>query len=287
MPDDIRDDRSWRWTEAEGVPVLTATYRKQVFARHAHDHWVLGLVEDGACRSWYRGSNWTLEAGTIVLLPPGEVHDGLPLAGTPWVWRAIYPSADFVTRIAEDLFGPGPGVPQIPILLRGGGLPDIPVTVRKDREIVEQFLSVHRQLEVGMTDLESEASLVMLFHDLLLRHARAVRHPGHPRRETRGVQQARELIHARSQSRLTMEELANVAGLSLYNFIHAFKREVGIPPHAYLTQIRVERAKQMIHEGMDLATVALGSGFADQSHLTRRFRQFVGVTPGEYASRSA
>lgn len=65
-----------------------------------------------------------------------------------------------------------------------------------------------------------------------------------------------------------------------------FRREVGLPPHAYLTQLRLARAKGLLARGTAIAAVATDCGFAAQSHLHRHFLRTYGVTPGRY-QRSA
>ena len=71
--------------------------------------------------------------------------------------------------------------------------------------------------------------------------------------------------------------------LSPYYLLRAFRAEVGMPPHAYLESIRIRRAQRLIEAGQPLAEVAAEMGFSSQSHLTQRFKQIIGVTPGQYA----
>lgn len=90
-----------------------------------------------------------------------------------------------------------------------------------------------------------------------------------------------EFIDARLDTALTIDELAEEAGLSPFHFARAFKRSMGEPPHRFVQRRRVERAKDLIRDGrMSLAEVALACGFSSQSHFTARFREFTGVTPG-------
>jgi len=78
---------------------------------------------------------------------------------------------------------------------------------------------------------------------------------------------------------------ARVAGLSPCHLNRVFRRALGLPPHAFQTQLRVVRAGALLRRGWPLAAVAAETGFADQSHLTRRFKTVVGVTPGAYRER--
>jgi AraC-like DNA-binding protein len=74
-----------------------------------------------------------------------------------------------------------------------------------------------------------------------------------------------------------------VAGLSIHHFARGFKQSAGMTPHYYLTQKRVERAQDMLaNSELSLSEIAYAVGFSDQSHLTRHFRQMLGVTPRQF-----
>lgn len=83
-------------------------------------------------------------------------------------------------------------------------------------------------------------------------------------------------------SGLTLAELARVACLSPYHFIRVFARHTGLPPHAWLMQLRARKAGELLRQGAGIAQAAAGAGFADQSHLTRTFKRLLGYTPGQF-----
>lgn len=92
-----------------------------------------------------------------------------------------------------------------------------------------------------------------------------------------------ELIEARLDEALTLERLAGEAGLSTFHFAKMFRVSFGMPPHRYLAERRVERAKRHLRDGrLALQQVALACGYASQSHFTRAFRAATGATPGEW-----
>ena len=70
--------------------------------------------------------------------------------------------------------------------------------------------------------------------------------------------------------------------LSPFHFARVFRQATGLPPHAWLKQRRLARARTMLRQGGAPLNVAFDLGFADQSHLSRQFKQAYGVTPGEY-----
>jgi AraC-like DNA-binding protein len=91
-----------------------------------------------------------------------------------------------------------------------------------------------------------------------------------------------EIIREHCDQPLSLNILARAAGMSSSNFSREFRRRFGRPPHRYLVQMRVERAKRLLSDGVSIAEVATACGFADQSHLNRHFRQLTGTTAGRY-----
>jgi AraC family transcriptional regulator len=93
----------------------------------------------------------------------------------------------------------------------------------------------------------------------------------------------KDFIHAQISDKITISDLAAVAGLSQYHFVRAFKDTVGLPPYQYVLSERINRAKGLLSKpDLSLGDVAFAVGFSDASQLNRVFRKFVGVTPTAY-----
>lgn len=94
------------------------------------------------------------------------------------------------------------------------------------------------------------------------------------------LQQVTDYIHDHLDQDIKLAHLAQLVGLSQYYLCHLFKQSMGIAPHQYVIQQRVERAKWLLqHRDMSIAEIAARCGFASQSHLNRHFGRLVGVTP--------
>lgn len=93
---------------------------------------------------------------------------------------------------------------------------------------------------------------------------------------------AAEFLVAHLDEPFSLVELANVCELSRSYFIKAFKESFGKTPHRWLMDYRVGRSRQMLRDGASLAEIALACGFSDQSHMTRVFVDYTGVSPGRY-----
>jgi AraC-like DNA-binding protein len=104
---------------------------------------------------------------------------------------------------------------------------------------------------------------------------------------TATIRRARERIDADPSARLSLTDLAGEVGLSRYQLLRGFARELGLTPHAYILQKRIALARRLIRGGRALAEAAAIAGFYDQSHLTRCFVRQFGVTPSRYASSAS
>ncbi|MGL4620504.1 AraC family transcriptional regulator [Chroococcidiopsis sp.] len=94
------------------------------------------------------------------------------------------------------------------------------------------------------------------------------------------LQQAIDYIHAHLDRELSLAEIAQLINISPPYFANLFKRAMGISPHQYVIQQRVERAKLMLSKtDLAIADIALQVGFSSQSHLTQQFKRFTGMTP--------
>ncbi len=92
-----------------------------------------------------------------------------------------------------------------------------------------------------------------------------------------------ELVHAKIEEELSLDEMADEAGLSTAHFSQTFRKSTGKSPHQFVLNHRVERAKRMLRAAdMRILDVAVACGFKTQQHFARVFRQLCGASPTEY-----
>src|ERR1700679_1578237 len=111
-----------------------------------------------------------------------------------------------------------------------------------------------------------------------------VRTRARPAPATVRVERARALLDEHVTERVSLETLAEVAGVSKYHFIRLFNRVIGESPHAYQVRRRIDLARALLTQGLAASYVAQETGFSDHSHLIRTFRRFTGTTPTRFAS---
>jgi AraC-like DNA-binding protein len=140
-------------------------------------------------------------------------------------------------------------------------------------------------MEKPCSTLERESSMIDFFARLITRYSedRRVQKAG---RERRAVYRVRDYLIENFSGNVSLQRLAELARLSPFHLSRVFAAEMGMPPHAFQTQLRITRAKEMLRRGWSISRVAIEAGFADQSHLTRHFKRLLQVTPGQYIQNS-
>jgi AraC-like DNA-binding protein len=260
----------WHTPEYGDMSLLHATYITHTFAPHFHEGYAIGVIESGAEQYDYRRQHHLAPAGSIVLVNPGEIHTGCAADENGWTYRMTYPGIVLMRQIASEITG------------KQWDTPLFRETVVSDTEVVANFREMHRAMEASEARLLRDILLRETFAMLITRYADDRPSPlviGH---ERQSVQQAREYIHAHYQFDITLDDVADAAALSPFHLTRVFKEETGLPPHKYLTQVRVQRAQDLLQGGLPIVDVAFATGFADQSHLTKWFKRIVGIPPGEY-----
>lgn len=89
-------------------------------------------------------------------------------------------------------------------------------------------------------------------------------------------------IEENYKNHLTLDDLASVSSMNKYTFLRSFTRKLGITPYRYLQTVRINQAKKLLEHGMKPLDVSVEIGFADQSHFSNFFIEFIGLTPGQY-----
>jgi AraC-like DNA-binding protein len=263
---------------AFGVELLHAHFERHVYERHSHEGYAIGVTETGVQAFHCRGALHASAAGMIMAFNPDEAHDGH--AGIPegFTYRMLYLPPETVRGVLVDARDGRPAE-----------LPFARAPLIRDRVLARRVQALHRALSEGAPTLESEA----LLRDTCLRFA-----AGHAdarfasadaaRRPNLGaLRRVRDYLHAAVPDDVTTAELADLAGMSRFHLCRAFARTYGLPPHAYQLQLRLAEAKRQLAAGEPPAGVAAAIGFADQSHLTKRFKGAFGITPGQFAAAQA
>ncbi len=243
---------------------------RQSFPPHTHETLAIGVIERGADRIRYRRQEFIAAAGTVIAIPAGELHTGEALDHRGRSYRMLYPDVALMRAATIDAS-------------RAHDSVAIPNPVLHDGELARVLTAVHRALVDRACSLAMEERLLRALRLLVERHTvDPLAEPVDVRRSRAIVLLGLEYLHAHFADQVRLAELANVCGVSPFYFIRLFRRGVGVAPHAYLKQLRVNRARAMLLCGSSVAAASFACGFSDQAHLTRTFKSMLGVAPGAY-----
>ncbi|MEZ4668698.1 MAG: AraC family transcriptional regulator [Anaerolineae bacterium] len=269
-----QQERTNFWTaQSLNTPVeaLTATYITHSFSRHTHEGFAIGVIERGAETFYYRGDIHVAPAGSVVVINPAELHTGQAVSHAGWSYRMFYPEASLLARVASQMKG------------HSCGIPFFPRPVIEDSVLFHALQTAHVSLEQSPDSLERDTRFITALSLMIRHHADDIPPiqtqdtPSHP------VTHAQDYIHSHYDDDISLEQLAQTVHLSPYHLTRLFRQQLGLPPHAYLNQVRVHHAKKLLSIGTPIAEVAQITGFSDQSHLNKAFKRIVGVSPGQYS----
>jgi len=267
--------RFQRASDLGNLEFLHARFVRHSFPRHTHETFAIGVIEDGVQATHYNGSTHIATSGDICLVNPGEVHTGFPPHESGWTYRVFYPEAALLQKAAED------------VSARGGRLPHLPAPVIKDPALSTNILHFLKVLEASDISMQKESLLLSVLTQMIGRHADAgAIKPARIQKEVQAVKTAMEYLDAHFAENVTLSDLSQTARLSEFYLLRLFRTTVGLPPHLYLIQKRIDRARALLSKDIPIVQVSLETGFVDQSHFTRWFKKIVGITPGQYRRNS-
>jgi AraC-like DNA-binding protein len=259
----------WRFDELEGLELMRARYVTHSFAKHLHETFVVGVIESGVEGFYCEGKAYTAPGGSIILVNPGEVHTGYSAASEPWLYRSFYPSSELM-------------IDASPHRVSSARQPFFSSRVIQDRQVAAMLIRAHRTLTRKRDFLGGHSQLLQALEWLVDRHAEQPEQTSNVHAENNKMRRVRDYLIDNSAENVSLHTLSKITGLSPSYLVRAFKKSFGIPPHKFLMNVRIERAKAGLIQNLPIAHVAYETGFADQSHLTRAFKRIVGVTPARY-----
>ncbi|RST20106.1 AraC family transcriptional regulator [Streptomyces sp. WAC04770] len=260
--------RHWTYAELPDLDLLRARYVRHTFPRHSHEGYVFGAVTGGVEDVGLPGGTVQAIPGTVVMINPEVPHTARPGRPEGWTYDTLYPSAQVVNDIAAEVTP-----------LRGTVW--FGETRTTDPYAARLITQVHRAAEEGNA-LAADSLLRVLVVRLLDRHGSVLPRTTPRAGGARDAERARLALEGRMAAPPTLEALAAELGTSPFALLRAFKKEYGMPPHAWLTDARVRSARRLLDAGTAPAEAAAAVGFTDQPHLNRHFTRIVGVPPGAY-----
>ncbi|QEM67494.1 AraC family transcriptional regulator [Geobacter sp. FeAm09] len=241
----------------------------EAYTAHSHPEFCVGAVTEGVTLTTVRGTTHALFPGSLVLIAPEEVHSCNPRAGVPRSYLMAYLDVPWCRSIQEALFGPRERfTPPAPVLL-------------ENEPLFSAFVELAQLLASDAPTREKGARMTRFCGDLFAAAGDPAAVPDHTTADGI-IPEVKSYLARHPERNITLDELAAAFRCTPCHLLRSFKKIVGLPPHAFLLNARIERAKQLLRDGVPVARVAQETGFADQSHFHRVFRRTLAATPRQY-----
>ncbi|HIE3850342.1 TPA: AraC family transcriptional regulator [Pseudomonas aeruginosa] len=254
-----------------GIETLRAHFEGHAYDPHWHDSYLIGYTEIGVQQFNCRRRRHDSTAGQVFLVEPGEIHDGrAPIAGG-FTYSMLYLQPDWLRRELRATFDDAPSDRD----------PGFHANLTEDPRLTLAIAQAFRVLHGRELRLLRQTALELVLERLRVHLGWREAKPFDPRLPL-VAQKARDYLHAHFYQDIGLDELASACGTDRFRLNRAFKAAYGLPPYAYLVQLRLAKARQMLAVGGQPADLASALGFADQSHLGRWFRRAYGMTPAAY-----
>jgi len=257
-------DRISRAPAQPGLERFDAFFKGHAYDPHRHDCYALGYTLSGVQSFVYRGARANSVRGNLIVIHPDEVHDGRAGAEPGFRYYMIYLQPALVRAALEG---------------KARSLPFVRNVLSRDQRLYDALLPAFSDLTRPIEELERD-HIVAAIADALLAMDPSARagiacDTAYPQ-----VGLARDYLEACFRETVTSAALEGVTGLDRYSMARAFRRHFGTSPYRYVTMRRLDHVRAALRTHNSLADAAADAGFADQSHMTRQFKQAFGISPG-------
>ncbi|MCI8895307.1 MAG: AraC family transcriptional regulator [Lachnospiraceae bacterium] len=239
----------------------------QPFPNHFHDYYVIGFIEAGTRCLSCKNKEYTVGQGNILLFQPNDTHSCVQCDGGTLDYRGLNLPKETMLSFAEEITGQ-----RVPI-----GFSE---NVIKNDELSLYLHSLHQMIMDGGEAFEKEEMLLLLISFLIEQY-------GQPSRScipecSEEIERACVFMSEHFAEHITLENLCKCSGLSKSTLLRGFTRSKGVTPYRYLQTIRIGKAKELLEKGVSSVEAAIQTGFSDQSHFSRFFHMFIGLSPAAY-----
>lgn len=261
-----------RLRDSSEVMLSQGAYSDFAFKPHYHIDFHIGMVLSGVQEQKFKGKKVLLGPGRISIMPPGEIHDGTNYQKNAYQMNTFRLSPNLVQQFFGDIF-------------ELNSLPDFGGEMIEDKRLSQQLILLFNTMkkEKEISNISVEEQCLSSLHPLLNMLTKKSSPQINGALSAKHLKWVVEYCHANLGQKISLNQLSDITDLNRYQFLRRFEKSVGLTPHKWLTQLRLEHAcRQLRTSDRSIVDIATGVGFYDQSHFNRAFKNLYGVAPSSY-----
>lgn len=267
----------WQDRRMPYVETRRSCFGRTCYKSHSHPTFSIGAIDEG--NSVFQSSFGTaqkIRAGTLVIVPAYVEHSCNPMPNQAWSYQMLHLDLAWLNQLYSEFQEQGLDL----------HIPQHKPLIIKDESLYEAFTEMNETLfDAQKLIFEKEQSLLHCLIHLLLPHfiLEEIQKPQYLYKDFLNLID----VISSSEGFISLEELAQRVGLSRYAIIRLFKANVGLTPHAFQINLKINQAREQLKQGVPLAELAVNLGFSDQSHFHKAFKAHTGVTPRQFQLAAA
>lgn len=239
----------------------------QPFPNHFHDYYVIGFVEAGMRHLSCKNRDYMIKPGDILLFHPNDNHGCSQSDSGTFDYRGINIPVDTMLSLSGEITGKRK-------------MPGFSQNVIEDAKLQSPLKALHEMIMSGADKLEKEEMLFLFLSMLLEKYGQSFERASLECKDE--IEAACLFMEEHYTEHISLEQLCKCSTLSKSTLLRAFIRSKGVTPYRYLQSVRVGKAKALLESGVSPLEAALRTGFADQSHFTKFFNRYIGLSPAAY-----
>lgn len=265
----------WRDRHLPHVELRQTRHSCACYVPHSHPGYSIGSVDVGhSLFTGALGGPRTIGPGTLVYVPPNQVHACNPASVASWSYHMMHLDVAWLDSLREEQAS----VSGTPLPRR---LDEVMLVTAPER--YEAFRQLADLLRSNAPFAAKDAMLVEFVMDSDMQsQSDETLPPMGNRAPTTALRKVIDALLDDNAAPPLLAELASIADMGRYQLIREFKQCTGMTPHAYQLNHRINLARDWLRQGHAIANVAYRLGFADQSHFQRTFKARAAIAPGKY-----
>ena len=254
----------------KNLPFIECRYSKNSgkhYKSHMHSTFSIGAIDAGEVLYVVNNEETHLHPNSLAIINPETLHYCNPFKKLSRSYYMLYLDTAWCLKIQQSFCDTKVFIPSSKILL-------------EDKEIYREYIYT---MDFFMQDgflLEKEQMMIELLEKIFKKtiEFKAFTH----KQTSLHVESLKHIFSSNLDEDITLSSIAKKLSLNPYTLLRNFKDEVGVTPHAYRMNYRIELAKKLLQKRVEISEVALECGFFDQSHFQKYFKAICAITPKEY-----
>lgn len=251
-----------------GIEAYNLSGIVQKFPNHFHEYYVLGFVEGGKRHLWCKGQEYDVSAGDLLLFNPRDNHYCAPVNGEILDYRAVNIDENIMLRAVREITGKE-------------YMPYLTQNVVYQSDIAQSVSDLYGAILSQAPKMKKEEAFYFLLEQVFQEYSAPFEEMdiSEPNMQIKALC---TYMEAHFADNITLDDLLSMTSFGKSYLLRSFTRQVGVSPYRYLQTIRLNKAKRFLEQGIAPIDAANMAGFADQSHFTNFFKEFIGLTPKQY-----